>query len=149
MSNVKKMYVELIALLEANEGKKVSTIMPEVLELVSSKSMSKTFHKIDGEVVAIYCYYHKQWELVSDVEYGSKKGTATGLNTMCKSGVNLWSKQQRDAKKARDLLLTQVSEGEVDPSELTNKLAEIEEVKSIITLNEVGYETLDLALSNI
>lgn len=149
MSNVKKAFAEVVELLEANSEKKVATLMPQILELVSSKSMSKTFHKIDDNVVAVYCYYHKQWELVSEVEYGSKKGTATGLNTMCKDGVNAWSKQQREAKKEKDELLAQLASGEVPASELNDRLAEIEDRRKQVTGEVEGYETLDEALSNM
>ena len=77
-TQVKKAFVELVELLEANQNKKIATIMPEILELVQGKSGGKTFHKdSDGNVVAIYCYYHKKWELVSEQEYGSKANTAT------------------------------------------------------------------------
>ena len=76
-------------------------------------SDGKTFEKdADGNVTKVYCWYHKQWEDVAEVEYGNKKGTATGLNTMCKQGVSSWTKQQRIAKQARDEVLTRVASGE-------------------------------------
>lgn len=150
MTNVKKVFVELVELLEANQNKKIQTIMPQVLELVSGKSAQKTFHKDDnGEVVAIYCYYHKCWELVSEVEYGRKASTAHGYNTMCKEGVSLWTKQQRDAKKAKEELLSQVATGEVEPSELPVRLEEIEDTRKrvIAQAESLGFDTLEEALA--
>ena len=85
---IKKAYIELFELLEANQDVSVAEIMPQVLELVQAKSNSKTYHKDDeGNVVAIYCYYHKCWERVDEVEYGAKSSTTHGFNTMCKEGV--------------------------------------------------------------
>ena len=116
MTAIKKQYVELIELLEASKNKKVSTILEEVKALCEAKkggSDGKTFEKdADGNVTKVYCWYHKQWEDVAEVEYGNKKGTATGLNTMCKQGVSSWTKQQRIAKQARDEVLTRVASGE-------------------------------------
>ena len=112
-SNVKKAFVELVELLEANENKKVSSIMPQILELVTSKAQTKTFITNDkGEVVKVFCYYHKVWEDVSEHEYGAKASSASGLNTMCKVGVSNWTKQQRVAKQAKADLLERVANGE-------------------------------------
>lgn len=148
MSQVKKAYEEVIALLEANANKKVSTIMPELLALVTAKGGTKSFHKdAEGNVVAIYCYYHKQWELVTETEYGKKASTSTGLNTMCKEGVSSWSKQQRDAKKAKDILLAGIADETIVASSLTEKLEEIEIARKAITKGELGFETLDEALA--
>jgi len=149
MSNVKKAYVEIVELLEANSNKKVSTIMPLILELVSGKSNAKTFHLDDeGKVIAIYCYYHKVWELVDDVEYGQKSSTSHGLNTMCKEGVSLWTKAQRVSKKAKEELLTKVASGEVQPSdiELANEEIEIQRQVVIAQDSRLGYDTLQEAL---
>ena len=129
MSTIKKDFEELFNLLEANSTKKVSSIMPQLVELMSRKTngggMASTFTKKDGVVHEVYCYYHKKWENVSQVEFGPKKGTATGLNTMCKEGVNAWSKQQRDKKKAEGGLLTKVMAGEL-------AIEDLEQAKSMI-----------------
>lgn len=147
-SNVKKAFQEVVALLEANKNKKVSTIMDQILELVTAKSGGKTFYKDDqGNVIAIYCYYHKQWELVSEVEFGKKKSTATGLNTMCKQGVSNWSKQQREMSKAKDELFKKVANEEVEASTLTEALLELDVTRLAIKDDEQGFDTLDKALA--
>jgi len=151
MTTIKKAYVGIAELLEANKNKKVSTILPQLMELMTAKSsggsdIGKTFLKDDnGEVFAVYCYYHKQWELTSECEYGAKKGTASGLNTMCKEGVSRWTKQQRVAKKTESLLLSAVASGDIEVSDLTDKQAEIEEAKQVIVAREdaQGYSTAD------
>jgi hypothetical protein len=141
MNNIKKAYVELHSLLEANANKKVSTIMPLLLELMSAKSgggtVGNTFKKDeDGNVTHVFCYYHKEWEAVADVEYGSKKGTATGLNTMCKVGVSNWTKQQRMFKKSEDEVLAKILSGEITVDEAHALRAEAEEARgAIVPLN--------------
>jgi hypothetical protein len=147
---VKKQYESIVELLEANKHKKVSTIMPEILELVSGKTNKHTFHKDEeGNVIAIFCYYHKCWELVSEVEYGKKASSAHGLNNMCKEGVSLWTKQQRRAKVAKEELLAKVASGEVEPSALPVELQAIEDerIKIVEQDTRVGFATLDEALA--
>ena len=148
MSNVKKTFVELLAFLESNQEELVSELMPKILELVSSKTNQVTSYKVDDEVVAIYCYYHKVWEVVSECEYGKKASSSTGLNTMCKDGVSSWSKQQRLAKVAKEKLLLEVASGEVEASLLTDELAAIEvDRKAINPGSYEGYENLNALIN--
>lgn len=144
MSDIKANFQELITLLEQNKNKKVSTIMPEILTLVTTKQKHKASIRDDnGDVLAIYCYYHKQWELIDECEYGKKKSSSTGLNTMCKEGTSNWTKQQRQAKQQKELLLTQLANGEITHDALTDKLQEIEEARTVIIPREdgLGYAT--------
>lgn len=127
---VKKVFVELVAFLEANQNKKVSSILDDIKKMTMSKKIDSTILKnAKGEVVAIFCYYHKQWELISDVDYGAKKNTASGYNTMCKIGVSKWTKQQRNAKNSSQELLKNVSEGKVDHTKLLKLQADIEAIR--------------------
>ena len=151
--NVKKQYEELAVFLEANKAKKVNTIMPQLIEMMQRKNnasgQSSTFVKDeDGNVIAIYCYYHKMWELVSKAEYGSKKGTATGLNTMCKQGVSMWTKQQRNKKAEEALILTAVASGELAVADITAKQEEIADRSKVIEprADGHGYESADEAM---
>ena len=155
MSNVKKQFEEIYAVLEENKNKKVSTILPQLIELMSKKNnasgAANTFIKDDeGNVVAIFCYYHKKWELVSECEYGNKKGTATGLNTMCKEGVSKWTKQQRVKKAAEAELLTKISSGELAVEDIGAAQAEIIETSKEILPREDGhgFDSAEEALNN-
>lgn len=150
---VKKQFEELYAFLEANKNRKVSTIMPELSEMMSRKSAGgangKTFYKVDEAVVIVFCYYHKKWELVNIAEYGKKvSNQATGLNTMCKEGANAWSKQQRDKKKAGEQILTKVAAGELEPTEIAAEQERIAEESKVIVprSDEHGYDTLEEAI---
>lgn len=124
---IKKDYVELVNFLETNKNKKVETILEMVREMCSQK-VETTFRKDEnGNVTHVYCYYHKVWEDVSQVEYGKKASNkATGLNTMCKVGLNQWSKQQRVAQKEKNELLEKMAKGEVSQEEFTQELDAIE-----------------------
>lgn len=134
---VKKQFEELYALLNDNANKKVSAIMPQIVELMSRKGGGMANGKnfltdAEGKVTHVYCYYHKMWEDVTIAEYGSKKGTATGLNTMCKEGVSAWTKQQRRKKQAESNLLAQLAEGVLKPEDIGKEQARIlEESKAI------------------
>ena len=124
--SIKKPFVEIHSILKQNEGKKVKDLMPQLLEIMTSQQRDKN-HREDEHGLWIFCYYHKEWELTDQVEYGSKVNTATGLNTMCKVGVNQWTKQQREFKDAKASLLTQVANGTISVDEINDKLEELEE----------------------
>ena len=125
--SIKKAYVELVEMLEANANKKVETILPLVYAMAESKKKDSTVLKNEkGEVIAIFCYYHKQWELLSEVEYGQKANSASGYNTMCKVGVSKWTKQQSAAKKAKEEILTKVGNGEILPDDIKSEMEKIE-----------------------
>lgn len=154
--NIKKQYESIYAFLEANQTKKVSTVLPTLIEMMESKGggsdIGKTFLKDDeGNVIAVYCYYHKKWELIAKVEYGIKANTATGLNTMCKEGVSSWSKQQRTYKKHNDELLMQVAKGELSAEELQPLMQQADEVRKGVEVrsDEHGYNTMEELLANI
>ena len=130
---IKKAYKEIIELLEANTNKKVASILEEAKELASAKKANTTFKTNDkGEVTEIFCYYHKRWEKLSEHAYGVKANTATGFNTMCKMGVSHWTKQNRRAKKDREMLLKQVAVGEVPAEEINEHMRKIEEKRAEI-----------------
>lgn len=147
---VKKAFEEVFALLEANQNRKVSSIMPELMELMSRKSAGgvdgRTFIKDDdGNVIAVFCYYHKKWELVCDCEYGTKKGTASGLNTMCKEGVNQWTKQQRDKKKANEEILALVVAGKLSVDKIASEqhIIDLRAKEILPRADGLGYDSYD------
>lgn len=124
---IKKVYVELVEFLEANQGKKVATVMPQLLAMVETKNQGSTVMRDEqNNVIAIFCYYHKQWELVSEVEYGNKASSATGLNTMCKAGVSKWTKQNRKAKEKERELLQLLADEHIKPHDIKDMQADIE-----------------------
>lgn len=135
---IKKAYTELVAFLEANENKKVSSIISDIYEMCESKTQSNASMKDkDGNIIAIFCYYHKQWELVSEVEYGKKANSSTGFNTMCKLGTSLWTKQQRTFKNDSAKLLTDVANGTIEPSDIVNLQADLEGVRKSIDTTDM------------
>lgn len=153
---VKKAYADLVEFLQANEDKKIKSVLPQVIEMVSAKSggggnRATTFHRNEaGEVVAINCFYFGLWMSPNVVEFGKKANSSTGFNTMCKEGVSKWTKQQRDAKKAKEELLAQVATGEIEPSKLPAALDAIEAARKEVGTPEDGYgfESLEDCLAD-
>ena len=150
MTQVKKAYVELYQLMLDNPKKQVATLMPQFLEIMQAKSAGGSAGKAfktdaEGNVTHVFCYYHKKWEDVTVAEYGKKKHSASGLNTMCKEGVSQWTKQQRVKKQAEAELLTKVSSGELKPEDIADEQARIlEESKRIEPRDdEHGFDELD------
>ena len=135
--NIKKAFQPIIDLLEANKGAKVSDIFEEAVTLTSAKvggggRASSTVHRVGEVVTHIFCYYHKRWEAVETAEYGKKASSPTGFSNMCKEGTSAWTKQQRDAKNAKDALLTGVQDGTIKPGELKAKMEAIETARSLV-----------------
>jgi len=136
MSFIKKNFEEIHALLSSNKDKVIEDIMPQLLALMVSKQRDKNHHETD-DGLEIFCYYHKEWELVSQVEFGSKASSATGYNSMCKVGVNAWTKQQRDFKSSKANLLEEMIAGDLEASDLSERIEEREIIKdSILPLIE-------------
>ena len=132
---VKKVYAELFKFLTDNKHKKVSTILAEASVMMSKQTNAvaeTTRYDEDGKLTHVYCYYHKEWEDITECEYGLKKNTKSGLNTMCKLGVSNWTKQQRAKKKAESELLTKLAAGEIDVADLPTLQAEILEASKLI-----------------
>lgn len=130
--SIKKNFQEIVELLEKNKDKKVDTVLPQILELCTSKKKASTVRYDDnGNVTEIFCYYHKEWEPVS--LYGKKSSSHTGYNTMCKEGVNNWTRQYSAYKKAQVALLDRVQKGElsVDKLEAERKRLEKERDKVV------------------
>ena len=150
MTIVKKQFEELYTLLVENKNKKVNTILPQLIELMQRKNnasgQSHTFLKNEeGEVTHVYCYYHKKWEDVTVAEYGNKKGTATGLNTMCKEGVSNWTKQQRAKKQAEAAILTKVMSQEITVDDIPKEQAKLVDASKLIQprKDEHGFDTIE------
>lgn len=156
MATIKKAFTDLIDLLEANKDKRVSTILPDVIELASAKTgagggKASTFHRNEaGEVVAVRCFYHRLWMDPRVVDFGAKKTSASGLNSMCKEGVSNWTKQQAAAKKAESELLARVAAGEVKPADIAAEQERIAAAKAEVKPREDGYgfETLEECLAD-
>jgi len=143
LDSTKKAFSPLMYLLLTNQDKKVSTIIEKCVELTKAKSQTKT-HLLDkaGNVFAIFCYYHKQWELVNETPFGAKASSATGLNTMCKVGTSLWTKQNKEVKAIGTQILSEIEEGKLETSEISNrKETLLKDAKKIDETNmPKGYE---------
>ena len=131
--------------LAENANRKVSSISEDLLAMLAKLSVPKSsgagknfIKDSEGNVIAVFCYYHKVWELVEHVPYGKKASNAsTGLNTMCKEGTSNWTKQQKTFKKGESELLTKLSVGEVDVSDLPALKQELEDAKTAIIPNSM------------
>lgn len=140
--SIKKPFVDVVNFLESHKKDKVSSILEQVKLMCESKKQANTFIKdSNGNIVAIYCWYHKQWEVLKSVPYGSKKNSTTGLNTMCKIGTSNWTKSQTDAKKEKEKVLIGVSNGSIKPANIIKLMDEIELKRNTINKTNMpkGY----------
>lgn len=137
--------VDIELFLEENAKKKVSSISEDLLSMIAKLSVPKSsgagknfIKDAEGNIIAVFCYYHKMWELVEHIPYGKKASNAsTGLNTMCKEGVSNWTKQQKAFKQGESELLTKLAVGEVDISDLATLKQELEDAKTAIVPNSI------------
>ena len=151
---IKKAYVSIIELLEANTDALVGDILTQVRDLAAAKTGGGTgsvfARNEEGEVIAIRCYYHKLWFDPRVVDFGKKVTSPTGLNTLSKDGMSKWTKQQREAKQAESVLLSKVFEGELLPADIPAEQEAIKEATRVIVPREDGYgfETLEECIAD-
>lgn len=143
MSKAKKVFEPILAILSAalatNPKVRVSEIFDEVTEACRARvgegagGKATTFHKNEaGVVVGILDFYFKKWFDPRVVPTGAKANTPSGYNSMSKAGLNQWTKQQSDAKKAKDALLVAVGAGEVAADQISVKLQEIDAARNAV-----------------
>lgn len=151
---IKKAFQDIVEYLQTNDTCIVADVLPHILSLASAKAgggKCSAHHRDDeGNVVAIRCFYHGTWMDPRVVEFGKKVSSASGLNSMCKEGSSKWTKQQRDAKKAKEQLLMEVASGELDPSDLAQCLTDIEDARNeVVPFSGTDYETLEELISTL
>lgn len=136
MTNVtiKKDLQDLHAHLESLKDKKLTQkVLDNITALFlatknsnGSGSRTTAYYDDNRNLIAVYCYYHKKWELVEHIEFGKKAGTKTGLNTMCKEGVSMWTKANRDKTKNKDALLSKFASSELTAEEFKEAINTLE-----------------------
>ena len=156
---IKKAFEPIVTLLESNADSIAPELLAQVKELASAKvggggGKATTFHRDEnGEVVAIKCYYHKLWMSPQVAEFGAKKGSASGFNSMCKDGVSKWTKQKAAADKAEAAILDDIANGDLDGTAeaIQARRDEIAAEASQIIPREDGYgfETLEECLEDL
>lgn len=149
MSGIKKAFLPIVealrAAIEADPKAKVSSVLGDIEALASAKSgagggKATTFHRDEaGNVVAIKCYYHGLWMDPRVAEFGEKKSSASGFNSMSKDGMSKWTKQNAAAKKAKEELLLKVQSGEVAADGIADQLKQIDADREAIIAREDGY----------
>lgn len=132
MTTIKKGFIEVHQILIENSDMKVKDVIEQLMPIFESKQRDKNHRTNENGQLEVFCYYHKEWENTEEIEYGKKANTATGLNSMCKVGTNQWTKQQREFKKAKADLLTQVANGELAIEDINEEIAKLEDAKNII-----------------
>lgn len=144
INTTKKAFIPLVALLEKNANKKVTKeLLEQIYELTRQKASSKTFLlDKDNNVVAVFCYYHKQWELIAETPYGAKVSATTGLNTMCKKGVSLWTKQNNAVKRVGETVLAMLEAGDIEAKQIADTKEKLIADARIISAEDMptGYE---------
>lgn len=152
MAKIKKAFEPIIEYLRANQDAVVADILGGAEALAAAKTGggsggATTFLKdTEGNTVAILDYYFKRWmPLIGDeaVEFGAKKGSASGYSTMSKLGTSLWTKQQREAKAAMQKILEDVESGELAVEDIADRKAEIEAARAHVEPTDLGFETKD------
>lgn len=140
---IKKAFRPLFAILEANKNQPISKVLPQLIELAKGGRSGEPRVRYDDKdnVVEMYCYYHKQWEKVADVPYGSNKSSSTGLVNMCREGNTAWSAREKKAKlleiARRDQLLTLALAGKLTEVQVeaynADTAKQIQNIKAQIT----------------
>lgn len=161
MSAIKKAFQPIMDILTAalEAGTVDQGVFDEVQAVCVAKTgngggKASTFHRDPetGEVVAIKCYYFGKWMDPKVVDFGEKKTSASGFNSMCKEGNNLWTKQNNEAKKATAAILDRVESGELQPADIPAEKEAIEAARTAVQPLEredgyTGFDTLEECLA--
>jgi hypothetical protein len=140
-TTIKSEFQAIVSFLQANQGKKVATILPEIIAMATKKRAETNFYKdASGQTIAMKCYYFKVWFKLSEVEWSTKANTASGYNQMCKAGLSAWTRQQREAEKARANLLSEVTKGTLLPQDIPAREVEIENRRTGIAMDSIPTE---------
>lgn len=146
---IKKIYEEVVKLLEANPDKKIKDILDEVISLCEAKRARGGITYIKdtkGTVVAILDYYYKRWMPTvgpKSVEFGVKESSSTGLNPSCKDGASLWTKQNRQMNNELKGILGLVKAKKLKIEDIDKEEARIKKKYTVIAETELGFETRD------
>lgn len=152
MATIKKAFQPIMSLLAANKSLTVEEIYEQAEVLANAKTAGgggvSSFHKVDDEVIALRCGYYKLWFFPGDQPFGTKASSASGFNTMCKEGMNNWTKQLSELRKGKEQLLSDAGDGTIEPGDIAAKTAELEEARDTPIPTEVpGFDTLEELLA--
>lgn len=118
---IKKSFLALVEYLESKNLDK--DILKNVYRMSATKNAVRTvIRDKNNKVFAIHCWHHKQFELVSETEYGVKATSSSGLNQMCKLGVRQWTKLQVEKRKIQLAVLKDVEAGKVINTDITKEV---------------------------
>lgn len=160
MSKAKKVFEPILAILTAalaaNPKVRVSEVIDEITEACRARvgegagGKATTFHKDEnGVVVGIRDFYFQKWFDPRVVPTGAKANTPSGYNSMSKAGLNQWTKQQSEAKKAKDALLVALCAGEVAADAIGAKLQEIEDARNAVIALPVAEDGSQLYFDTV
>ncbi len=140
------MHSNIINFLRAHKSERVEDILEKVIDLASSNSngLGKAYIKDSDGPIAVKCGYFKRWmPLVGTraVEFGIKKSSLSGLNSICKEGSSHWTKQNSTAKNSMNDLLSNVENGSLAAENISAEREKIETARLKIEPTESGFET--------
>lgn len=154
---IKKVFAPVMAILESNMSATVSDVIEQVRAAVSAKTgggggKALNFHRSeDGTVVAVKCYAFDKWMDPRLVPFGAKANTPTGLNSMCKAGVSVWTQAQSTFKKGKDAVVTKLLANEITSEDAQAEIAALEAARVAtpeLPVDIQGFDTLEDCLNN-
>jgi hypothetical protein len=154
---IKKVFAPIMAILESNLSASVSDIIEQVRAATSAKTgggggKATNFHRNEaGEVTAVKCYAFDKWMDPRLVPFGAKANTPTGLNTMCKAGVSVWTQAQSAFKKGKDAVVADLLAQKITSEDAQAAIAELEAAR--VAVPELpaeiqGFDTLEDCQNN-
>lgn len=158
-SLIKTAFKDVYAYLKDHKNDKVGDIFTEITAFFKKKNASNSrskaknkaqrtpiaIYNMDGVAIAIKCYYYKRWMPLigpNKVEFGSKKGSTTGYNVMCKDGNAHYIKQLNESKQAREQMLVDLENGTLAVKDISKRKQEIEDARSLIAETENGFPNI-------
>lgn len=154
---IKKVFAPVMAILESNLSATVADVIEQVRAATSAKTgggggKATNFVRDEaGVVTAVKCYAFDKWMDPRLVPFGAKANTPTGLNTMCKAGVGVWTKAQADFKKGKDAVVAKLLANELTSEDAQAAIAELEAARVLVPelpADIQGFDTLEDCQNN-
>jgi hypothetical protein len=154
---IKKVFAPIMAILESNLSASVADVIEQVRAATSAKTGGGGGKAVNfvrneaGIVTAVKCYAFDKWMDPRLVPFGAKANTPTGLNTMCKAGVSVWTQAQSNFKKGKDAIVGKLLANELTSEEAQAQIAELEAARTAtpeLPADIQGFDTLEDCQNN-
>lgn len=125
LQTLRPLYEELLNIVNTTPDMPASKVLVKLTPYIRKKSGKGSrsgklavYDQATGLPRALFCTYHKKWELVPAAHYTKKSTSPTGYATACAEGTLYRRKQLADHRRSLAHLMNQITDGLITQAEL-------------------------------